>query len=142
MVLTASFVLSPVIGLICHCRRRNFIRQLDASVEASRPHDFAVRIDVRRLSHTHASTASRAQRVVTIAKRPSCGARDARITRGDLPDGESGKFLWWGMDFVDELKVRGDLPEGQSAHGPLDHIAHVGELTQMVKINALGRQCM
>ena len=43
---TVSFELSPVIGLSCHrrwprCEKHR--RQLDASVEASRPHDFAVR---------------------------------------------------------------------------------------------------
>ena len=43
MVLTVSFVLSPVIGLFCHRRRRDTSRQLDASVEASGPHDFSVR---------------------------------------------------------------------------------------------------
>jgi hypothetical protein len=43
MVLTVSFGLSPVIGLVCHRRQRNCFRQLDASVEASGPHDFAVR---------------------------------------------------------------------------------------------------
>jgi hypothetical protein len=44
MVLTASFVLSLVIGLSCHHRQRNakHCRQLDASVEAPRPHDFTV----------------------------------------------------------------------------------------------------
>ena len=48
MVLTVSFVISPVIGLVCHRRRRNHFRQLDASVEASGPHDFAVRISTVR----------------------------------------------------------------------------------------------
>jgi hypothetical protein len=43
MVLTVSFVLSPVTGLVCHRHRRNCLRQLDASVGASGPHDFAVR---------------------------------------------------------------------------------------------------
>jgi len=32
-----------VIGLCCHRRRRNYFRQLDASVETSGPHDFIVR---------------------------------------------------------------------------------------------------
>jgi hypothetical protein len=41
MVLTVSFGLSPVIGLCCHRRLR--CHKLDASVEASGPHDFAVR---------------------------------------------------------------------------------------------------
>src|SRR6201999_1172280 len=42
---TAYFVLSLVIGLSCHHRPREALasRKLDASVEASGPHDFAVR---------------------------------------------------------------------------------------------------
>jgi len=47
MVLTVSFVISPVIGLCCH-RRLAFTAKLDASVEASGPHDFAVRIGTFR----------------------------------------------------------------------------------------------
>src|ERR1700676_2147193 len=43
MVLTVSFALSSVTGLVCHRRQRSFLRQLDASVGASGPHDFAVR---------------------------------------------------------------------------------------------------
>jgi hypothetical protein len=43
MVLTVSFVLSPVIGLFCHRRFAKNPRNLNASVEASGPHDFAVR---------------------------------------------------------------------------------------------------
>src|SRR6202022_2285225 len=58
MVLTASFVLSPVIGLYCHRRLRikdcprpvgpTCLRKLDAGVEASGPHDFAVRVSAVR----------------------------------------------------------------------------------------------
>ena len=44
MVLTVSFVLSSVTGLSCHRHRRDTSRRLDASVGASGPHDFAVRI--------------------------------------------------------------------------------------------------
>jgi len=43
MVLTVSFALSPVIGFSCHCSPRGNSARLDASVEASGPHDFAVR---------------------------------------------------------------------------------------------------
>ena len=53
MVLTASFALSPVTGLFCHRHPRinacqnpvgpTCLRELDASVGASGPHDFAVR---------------------------------------------------------------------------------------------------
>jgi len=41
---TAYNVISPVTGLSCHRRRRNRFRQLDASVGASGPHVFAVRL--------------------------------------------------------------------------------------------------
>jgi hypothetical protein len=53
MVLTGSFVLSPVIGLSCHCRKRNAqaLSPLDASVEASGPHDFTVRVSAFRQAH-------------------------------------------------------------------------------------------
>src|SRR6202158_5711818 len=47
MVLTVSFVLSPVIGLVCHRRLRIRFRRLDAGVEASGPHDFAVHLKRR-----------------------------------------------------------------------------------------------
>src|SRR4051812_44039796 len=67
MVLTVSFVLSPVIGLFCHRRLRikdclspvgpTHLRKLDAGVEASGPHDFAVRSSISR---QHAVDRSRA----------------------------------------------------------------------------------
>ena len=44
MVLTGSFVISPVIGLFCHRHfTDNNSAKLDAGVEASGPHDFSVR---------------------------------------------------------------------------------------------------
>jgi len=43
MVLTVSFVLSPAIGSFATVAGRKCFRRLDASVEASGPHDFAVR---------------------------------------------------------------------------------------------------
>jgi hypothetical protein len=49
MVLTVSFVLSPAIGLVCHRHQRSCLRRLDAGVEASGPHDFAVREKRSRL---------------------------------------------------------------------------------------------
>src|SRR3977135_640158 len=58
MVLTVSFVLSPVTGLFCHRHQRIWfclspvgptqLRELDASVGASGPHDFAVRSNISR----------------------------------------------------------------------------------------------
>jgi hypothetical protein len=59
MVLTAYVELSPVNGLFCHRRQRikfclspvgpTPLRELDASVGASGPHDFAVRCSIVRL---------------------------------------------------------------------------------------------
>ena len=60
MVLTVSFVISPVIGLSCHRRQQFTTCQLDASVEASGPHDFAVRLQHRSSAVPSASIASRA----------------------------------------------------------------------------------
>jgi hypothetical protein len=48
MVLTVSFALSPVTGLFCHRRQWSCLRQLDASIGASGPHDFAVRARLRQ----------------------------------------------------------------------------------------------
>src|SRR3954451_9801519 len=46
MVITVSFVISPVIGLVVTVALRSPAK-LDASVEASGPHDFAVRVQHR-----------------------------------------------------------------------------------------------
>jgi hypothetical protein len=78
MVLTAYFVLSPVIGLYCHRRCRNCFRQLDAGVEASGPHDFAVRKPSAFVKAPLASTTSYPASV-TIAIRPSVGQDDANL---------------------------------------------------------------
>jgi hypothetical protein len=64
MVLTVSFVLSPVIGLSCHRHLTDTSAKLDAGVEASGPHDFAVRDSTIRpransALEAAASTASR-----------------------------------------------------------------------------------
>ena len=45
---TAYFVLSPVIGLFCHRHQWRLRHSLDTSVEASGPHDFAVRLSAVR----------------------------------------------------------------------------------------------
>jgi hypothetical protein len=93
MVLTVSFVLSPVTGLCCHRRQREclaFIANLNASVGASRPHDFAVRKPALRLRATLTSTASRLT-LVTIAKRPS-GRRDGMNMNLIWGDGEAEYF--------------------------------------------------
>ena len=70
MVLTVSFVLSPVIGLFCHRRLTEVPAKLNASIEALRPHDFAVRFTpfVLKRQSVHRIPLPT---FVTIAKRPS-----------------------------------------------------------------------
>jgi hypothetical protein len=75
MVLTVSSVLSRVTGLFCHPRPRDTSRELDASVGASGPHGFAVRVDIARLA-TSPRPPHPAPTFVTIAKRPSQQGRD------------------------------------------------------------------
>jgi hypothetical protein len=65
------FVLSPVIGLVCHRHLARLLARLDASVEASGPHDFAVRASTVRLTVLPASTASRSASVTCAT--PLCG---------------------------------------------------------------------
>jgi hypothetical protein len=95
-----------VIGLSCHRHPQNEFCEFDASVEASGPHDFAVRNKRSRLERR------RVHRIpyptsVTIAKRPSCGTGCAAYV-ADLRPLRSGIFLPRGMDrkFESDLPVR------------------------------------
>src|SRR5437764_2408742 len=91
MVLTVSFALSSVTGLCCHCRQQVPTCQLDASVGASGPHDFAVRLTCCSSKAPSASTASRPASV-TIAIRPSVG-RDGPGYSFDLGQARTELFL-------------------------------------------------
>src|SRR5438477_10160026 len=95
MVLTVSFVLFPVTGLVCH-RRLASTAKLDASVGASEPHDFAVRLTCCSSAAPSASTASRPA-FVTIAIRPSLG-RDGAGYSFDLGKRRRRIFLRKGLD--------------------------------------------
>jgi hypothetical protein len=109
MVLTACFVLSPVIGLYCHRRPQDHhpaglmpaSRHQDHTTSPSASNAFVFR--------AKASIASRVQRFVTIAKRPSCG----RETSENLPvicptsqakfsatDWHDGQISWRGENRV------------------------------------------
>jgi len=101
MGLTAYFVLSPVTGLVCHRHRRDakHRRQLDASVGASGPHDFAVRaqchssFDMPRPSHP-------APDVRDDRDTPLLWERDGDRCRSDLGEKNTGIFLREGLDNV------------------------------------------
>jgi hypothetical protein len=134
MVLTVSFALSPVIGLVCHRHQRNCFRQLDAGVEASGPHDFAVRTRALSSLAPPASTASHPASV-TIAIRPS-GGRDGDGYRFDLGESGRGIFLEMRLDRanqIDRVQQFGtktppigpphDLPCPYRARRSLEHLA-------------------
>jgi hypothetical protein len=107
MVLTASFALSPVTGLCCHRHRRSLLRQLDASVGASGPHDFTVRVSTVRL-RTFVHRRCRVHRIphptfVTTAKRPSFGCGMAWVLKVFLPAGETNYFCEW--DWTTQIRL-------------------------------------
>src|SRR5712692_8311224 len=103
MVLTVSFVLSPVTGLVCHRRPTDMsclspvgptrLRELDASVGASGPHDFAVRCNISR---PHAVDRSQAFRQPALR---SHRAQNAAASTASLPyvrDDHDTPLLWGG----------------------------------------------
>jgi hypothetical protein len=96
MVLTVSFVISPVTGLCCH-RHQRFTRELDASIGASGPHDFAVRVSIVRRAHQARPTLPRPSHParltsVTIASRPSCGRETGELVELICPTMEAKYF--------------------------------------------------
>jgi hypothetical protein len=112
MVLTAYFALSPVTGLSCHRRQWSYLHQLDASVGASGPHDFAVRKVALSSAALLASTASRPA-FVTIASRPSVG-RDGERYAGDLRQKGMEIFLQRGLDR--QITFRTTQPDPNADH--------------------------
>ena len=98
---TAYVVLSSVTGLFCHRRQRikfcpspvgpTPLRELDASVGASGPHDFAVRCNISR---PRAVDRSRIQRT-----RPAIPSRAKRCRVHRIPPrvrDDHDTPLWWG----------------------------------------------
>jgi hypothetical protein len=71
-------------------------RELDASVGASGPHDFAVRLK-RHSSRAHPRPPHPAPTFVTIASRPSAG-QDGASFKSDLGELRSKIFLQKGLD--------------------------------------------
>ena len=106
MVLTVSFVLSPVTWLFCHRHRRDakHRRQLDTCLGVSGPHDFAVRVDIARLA-TSTRPSHPAPRFVTIGRNaPLSRDRMARTSIYDLPDEQSGIFFARGLDDPNQIE--------------------------------------
>jgi hypothetical protein len=77
---TTYFVLSPVTGLVCHRHSRVTTRKLDASVGASGPHDFAVRVRCSRQQH-HPRPSHSAPNVRDDREAPLLRVRNAANSR-------------------------------------------------------------
>jgi hypothetical protein len=94
MVLTVSFVLSPVTGLSCHRRLVDTSTKLDTSVGVSGPHDFSVRFGTVRYRRFHV------HRILTRVRNdrepPLRGTRQREYT-SDSGFGKSEYFLWAGQ---------------------------------------------
>jgi len=111
VVLTVSFVLSPVTWPFCHRRRRDakHRRQLDTCLGVSGPHDFAVRLKLIRLL---------SQDVHRIPRPTFRDDGEAPLLsgagRGDMP-------LIWG--FEQRRRPAADWHDGQIAHNAHAHIA-------------------
>jgi hypothetical protein len=108
MVLTVSFALSSVTGLVCHRRQRSCLRKLDASVGASGPHDFAVRVSAARLA-TLPRPPHPAPTSVTIAIRPSYECGTWRVVNLICPTGKAKYFCKEGWTAISQ-----NSPSGKS----------------------------
>ena len=107
MVLTVSFALSPGTGLSCPRRLVDHPTKLDASVGASGPHDFAVRL-TRHSSKAPPRPPHPAPTSVTIAIRPSCGTGCAEFA-GDLGSQPSEIFFAGGLDHPNQPEAIGEI---------------------------------
>jgi hypothetical protein len=91
MVLTVSFALSPVTGFLATVAPEKLASQeLDASVGASGPHDFAVRLTRHSSKALQASTASRP--TLMTWPTPLCRDGTAESIKLFLPIGEAKYF--------------------------------------------------
>jgi hypothetical protein len=97
MVLTVSFVLSPVIGFLVTVAGGIASANLTPA-SGRQDHTTSPSALVLFVNSTAASTASRPASV-TIASRPFVG-RDGQSYRVDLPDGLSGIFFGSGLDMI------------------------------------------
>jgi hypothetical protein len=88
MVLTVSFVLSPVIGLLTPSPAE-LPPPLDTSAGVSGPHDFSVRVSAIRQRRIHVHRIP--PRVRDVAQRPSVG-QDGGVVKVICPTSEAKYF--------------------------------------------------
>jgi hypothetical protein len=108
MVLTVSFVISLVTGLCCHHRLADTSARLDASVGASGPYDFAVRVSAVRQKRCprppHPLPYVRDDR-----ETPLCLGGDGCGCRGDLGQRGMEIFLRGGLDEWNQIETVRDF---------------------------------
>jgi hypothetical protein len=107
MVLTVSFVLSPVTGLSCHRHRRSCLHRLDTSVGASGPHDFAVRFSAIRQERIRVHRIP--PRVRDDREPPLCGTGRGELVEMICPTGKAEYFCKGGW-----TDPSPDSPSGKS----------------------------
>jgi hypothetical protein len=105
---TAYFVLSPAIGLVCHRHLARLLARLDAGVEASEPHDFAVRISTVR--QVRAVRVHRIPPRVRDVRNAPLWDGTARISELIWVRREQKYFCKWG--WTGKLANTTDLPVG------------------------------
>jgi hypothetical protein len=109
MVLTVSFALSPVIGMFVTVIPKKLTSQeLDAGVEASGPHDFAVRkvaLSSGAPPHVHRIPPY----VRDDRETPLVEERDGWGCKNDLRKKRSGIFLQRGLDRANQLDASQEI---------------------------------
>jgi hypothetical protein len=116
MVLTVSFVLFPVIGLFCHRHLADTSAKLDAGVEASEPHDFAVR-GVGALVLSAIRVHRIPPRVDDVAQRPSLGTGRGELVEMICPTGKAEYFSQEGWTGNSVICPSGKSREAHQADG-------------------------
>jgi hypothetical protein len=98
LVLTAYSVLSPAIGRSCHRHRRKVISANLIPASRNQDHTASPSAINAFVSCVIASIASRTQRIVTIAKRPSLSGTGSRRSIAVSTCSKSGIFFAGGLD--------------------------------------------
>jgi hypothetical protein len=124
MVLTVSFVIFPVIGLVCHRHRRSLLRRLERQRRGVRTTRLRRPQAAPSSEAPPASTASRLTSV-TIAKRPS-ERRDGKGYATDLGRARNGKFFNLGLDHPNHL----DPPQQNSVFAQIADGQRVGRISR------------
>jgi hypothetical protein len=97
MVLTVSFVLSPVTGLSCHRRLADTSAKLDTSVGVPGPHDFAVRERLPKKPLDGLGTSPAEALAKADQRRSSCAAAASTASRPNVRDDRETPLMWDGM---------------------------------------------